>query len=108
MMPPHLRPTLVRLEVALRGAFGERLSDVRLFGSYARGEANEDSDVDVLVLIDELQLDEIARVADLTSSLALETGVALAPLPMASERFHAMRAQGRPLAEEIAREGERH
>jgi predicted nucleotidyltransferase len=35
----------------LRAEFGQCVTDVRLFGSKARGEASADSDIDVLVLI---------------------------------------------------------
>ena len=35
-----------------RVLFGEKLNDVRLFGSYARGDFNDDSDIDVMVIVD--------------------------------------------------------
>ena len=35
-----------------KALFGERLYDVRLFGSYARGDYREDSDIDVMVIVD--------------------------------------------------------
>ena len=45
----------------LIAAFGERLKAVVLFGSYARGEARPDSDHDLLVVIDNLPVDPVAR-----------------------------------------------
>ncbi len=107
MMPPHLRPVLRDLEAALRSAFGARLRDLRLFDSYARGEATEDSDVDALVLIDELAQSEIATVSDCATTVVLATGAALASLPIATESFAQMSAAGRRLAGEIARDGTR-
>ncbi len=106
-MPPHLRPVLRALEAALRATFGGRLSELRLFGSYARGEATEDSDVDVLVLVDDLAPREIAVVSDAAMGVALATGTALAPLPMATARFAALVAGGRALAADIERDGVR-
>jgi predicted nucleotidyltransferase len=82
------------------------LLDLQLFGSYARGEANEDSDVDVFVLVRELTPDEIALVADATSQLSLETGLPLAAVPMASSSFTPS-APGRRFLREIERDGER-
>ncbi|MCA8975169.1 MAG: nucleotidyltransferase domain-containing protein, partial [Planctomycetes bacterium] len=38
----------------IRGRFGRRVRQLQLFGSRARGEGNEDSDVDILVVIDDL------------------------------------------------------
>lgn len=107
VLPPHLRPVLETFEAELRAAFGDRLRDVRLFGSYARGEATEDSDVDVLVLVTELALAEISVVSDVAVRVALATGVALAPLPISEERFARMVATGRGLAAEIERDGAR-
>ena len=106
-MPPHLRPVLRDLEAALRSCFGARLRDVQLFGSYARGEATEDSDIDVLVLIDGLAQGEIALVSDCATTVALVRGTALAPLPISTVRFEQMSATGRGLAAEIGRDGSR-
>jgi uncharacterized protein len=38
---------------ALQAHFGEQLVDVWLFGSRARGDAHADSDIDVLVVLDD-------------------------------------------------------
>lgn len=46
---------------SLIAAFGERLRAVVLFGSYARGEARPDSDHDLLVIIENLPADPVAR-----------------------------------------------
>lgn len=44
----------------LKGIFGKRLWFVGLQGSYARGEANESSDIDIVVILDKLTADDIA------------------------------------------------
>lgn len=49
------------LTVALKAAFSERLLYVGLLGSYLRGEATEDSDIDIMVIIEDI------TVADLDS-----------------------------------------
>ena len=36
----------------LKELFGNRLKDAILFGSYARGDFNADSDIDIMILID--------------------------------------------------------
>ena len=105
MMPPHLRPALLELEARVSRLFPGRRCTVRLFGSYARGQAHEDSDVDVLVLVDGLVPGEIAHVADATSALAIETGLALASVAMATERF--VPGPGRGFVGEVERDGER-
>lgn len=45
----------------LREAFGGRLRFVGLQGSRARGEAHEDSDIDLVVLLDRVEADDLAR-----------------------------------------------
>ncbi len=105
MMPPHLRPVLLELEARVRRRFAGRKCEVRLFGSYARGEAHEDSDVDVLVLVEGLLPTEIAQVADATFELAIETSTPLAAVAMATAQFQ--RGPGRGLVHEIERDGER-
>lgn len=45
---------LARLMALLREAYGERLIYVGLQGSYLRGEATEESDIDVMAVVDDL------------------------------------------------------
>ncbi len=48
----NLSPNVLsRINGRLRDAFGQRLRGVILYGSEARGEADKDSDVDLLVLL---------------------------------------------------------
>ena len=39
-----------------RRAFGDKLRDVYLYGSYARGDCDEESDIDFVAIVDEEQL----------------------------------------------------
>lgn len=104
-VPASLRPALAEYASRLRELFGDRLSDVRLFGSFARGEAHEDSDVDVLVLIDGLTDFEIGIVAGEVAPLIVKTGLPLAPLPMSTERLAELRRSRRGLALSLDEEG---
>ncbi|HET9960654.1 MAG TPA: nucleotidyltransferase domain-containing protein, partial [Polyangiaceae bacterium] len=90
-IPPGLRLALNEYSERLRGKFGERLVELKLFGSYARGEAHEDSDVDVLVVIDGLTDLEIGAVAGEAAPVIQKTGFLLAPLPMSILRLANLR-----------------
>jgi predicted nucleotidyltransferase len=53
-------PWLERFTHTLRETFGERVWFAGLQGSYARGEAADSSDIDPVVILDELTADDIA------------------------------------------------
>jgi len=105
VLPVSLRSALAEYAERLRARFGERLIEVRLFGSFARGEAHEDSDVDVLVLVQGLTDLEIGLAAGDVAPVIAKTGLPLAPLPMASEKLAEMRRQNRALALALDSEG---
>jgi predicted nucleotidyltransferase len=104
-IPLSLRPALDAYAGRLRRRFGARLRELRLFGSFARGEANEDSDVDVLVLIDGLTDLEIGVAAGEVAPVIVETGLPLSPLPLATERLDRLRGAERELARVLDEEG---
>ena len=49
------------LPAVLREKFGERLVYVGLQGSYLRGEATEESDIDIMVVVEDLQVEDLAE-----------------------------------------------
>lgn len=105
LMSSAVRRSLEAYASRLRARFGERLRDVRLFGSYARGEAHEDSDVDVLVLVDGLADLELGVAFGEAAYVVLETGMPLSPIAMSTERFRELLRRERLLAKDIEREG---
>jgi predicted nucleotidyltransferase len=73
----------------LEGVYGERLVNVVLFGSWVRGDAHEESDVDLLVVLDDARdrWDEIGRIVDALYTLELESGRAIEGVPISAEDF---------------------
>ncbi len=68
-MNETLSPTLQdELRERLRALYGDRLDRAVLYGSYARGEATETSDVDVLVVLD--APDDVRRAQERAYALA--------------------------------------
>ena len=55
--------------VALNDTFGDRVWFVGLQGSYARGEATATSDIDVVVILDELSVSDILTYNEMLSNL---------------------------------------
>jgi len=106
-LPRSVSEALERFANAVRERFGARATELVLFGSRARGDAHEESDVDVLVVIEGLSDAERLLVLDLAGiqDYASERWVGLAPLVYSSAEASRMRAGGRRLFRDIDREG---
>jgi uncharacterized protein len=103
-VPPTVWATLRQIKEDLSSLFGPRLRAVVLFGSYARNQFDDESDVDVLVLIEDLRPGERDRVIDAT--VRRSTGdVVLAPLILTVPELDALRAREMLIAQDIDREG---
>lgn len=50
-IPADIQPLLADLRAALDDLYGDRLARLVLYGSYARGDTHDESDVDVLVVL---------------------------------------------------------
>jgi len=64
-----LESWLERFTQALRETFGERVWFAGLQGSYARGEATDSSDIDLVVILDVLTAEDIASYGAMLDSL---------------------------------------
>lgn len=99
-----LGPLLSTLDRELRDLYGERYRGLVLYGSYSRGEANEGSDVDLLLLLDgEVNPGrEICRVSHVVAPLSLESGYVLSVIPVRIEDYL---GSGDPFLVNARREG---
>jgi len=108
-MQPRIPPEVVRIvrdfQRRLRERFGVALCDVRLFGSYARGTANEDSDVDVFVLLEHLDYETQRDVLNIAADLFADGDLLLSPSVFDRSLHQTHLAQGRPLVTEIEQQG---
>ena len=104
-LPLVVRQTLDAFLSGVRDRFGSRVASVRLFGSYARGDAHEDLDVDCLVLLDRVRPEDDRAITDLAGDLTWQIGgVVVSPLVMSVAEFDAWKARERRTPLEIARE----
>lgn len=105
-LPGVVQETLGAFVSGLRKTFGKRLVSVRLFGSYALGEATSDSDVDCLVLLDRVDGADDRAVTALSADLVWQIGGAVvSPLTMSASGFEAWKALERRTPPEIERDG---
>ncbi len=112
MPPVELGPELELLLAAYRREleqrFGERLLSLRLFGSRARGDASEDSDADVAIVIrdlSEVECDWAVRRAFEVWQEHEFRGPVLAPVVWSESQHRDRLAAERRIALDIAREG---
>src|SRR3954453_18043345 len=88
-LPPPLQEAVRKLEAGLRDLYGERFRGLLLYGSYARGDAREGSDVDLLLLLEGPvnSFREILRIEPVTWPLSLEYYTVLPVTPMSLDSF---------------------
>ncbi len=105
-MPGGALAAARRFAAALRERYGAALVDVRLFGSCARGEMWEDSDVDVAVVLEHADGDTKRNVVDLAADIGLVHDVLLSPTVFDRATFERWRAQERLLIRDIEHDGQ--
>jgi len=95
---------LGELQEALRSHYGSRLVELVLFGSRARGEAQEESDYDVLVILegDVSSSRERRAVGDMVYRLCAEHDVVIMCHFAAADRYNRERS---PFMMNVRREG---
>ena len=82
-MPKNVDNEIQNFVKAVQKLLGKRLKKVILYGSYARGDFNKNSDVDIMLLTD-LSFEEIEdyrdKISDIAFDIELDTGVILSPI----------------------------
>jgi predicted nucleotidyltransferase len=78
-MEPGIQRLIQEFKGGLQAIYGDRLRGAYLYGSYARGEQDSESDVDILVVLEEVADygAEVDRTGELTSELSLKHGVSI-------------------------------
>jgi uncharacterized protein len=78
-MPRHIKKLLKELKEGLARTYADELKAVYLYGSYARGEASSDSDIDVLIVLrgNFNYIEMLKRSEDFTIALCLENDVVI-------------------------------
>ncbi len=90
-----------------REVFGSEINQILLYGSYARGDADGESDIDIAAIVhgdrQELQ-DKLKKVWDVSSDLELKYGVIISPTVIPYDEFMAYK-EDLPYYRNIADEG---
>lgn len=106
-LTPGERKAVELFSKAVGGICGSKGWEIRLFGSRARGQGDIESDLDLLVLIE--NLDEKLKVAiwDAAYKVFDATEILVSPLVLSRSQFERLRQRERLIVQDIESEGVR-
>lgn len=96
-----------RMVRTYRDIYGEAVTGVFLYGSYARGDNEEGSDVDIVAIVkgDRLALqDKLWEIWEISANIGLENDTVVSPTVIPYDEFEAYK-EVLPYYQNIAKEG---
>ncbi len=105
MLPPVVASAAKDVRRELERQLPGRVGRVVVFGSTARGTANEDSDVDLLIVLDHLAVGERARIIDIAATIGFERDLRIVPLVISESAWAELESRELLLPREVARDG---
>jgi predicted nucleotidyltransferase len=100
------KPTILReLKGSLQNFLGDQLVNIVLFGSMAREDYHDESDIDVAVIVRGLTRKLKGQILDEIAELELEHHMPLSVLVLSEEEFNHLKKRERRIALDIEREG---
>ena len=91
-MPNSTNKILDKFVSEVQKILGNRLKKIILYGSYARGDYNQNSDIDIMILTD-LNFEEIEKyrdeISDIAFDIELEKGVIISPIIKNIDQYNA-------------------
>ena len=87
----------------LLGHFGDKIEAIVLYGSVARGEAERESDIDLLIIVPEGEIRK--QVLSLSYDVDLEFGTVTSHVYMTPQEFERYLSWGDPFLREVLKEG---
>ena len=88
MRKKELENIIQEFKIEIRKIVGSNLKRILLFGSYARGDAEEGSDIDLLLIFDsKVSSDTIRKIRGVSNSLSLKYDVVISEFLFTEEDF---------------------
>jgi predicted nucleotidyltransferase len=98
-------PILRELKKNLEHLLGDRLVNIVLFGSRARGDFSDESDIDVAIIVRELTKKLKDKILDEVAQVELEYDMPISAFVLSEEEFNQLKRRERRIALDIEREG---
>ena len=92
-------------DLKLRLSSAVSLVDFRVFGSRARGDADEYSDMDVFIEVDQLNRSLKERIMDISWEVGFENFMVIAPLIFSRDELENSPLRSSPIVKAITAEG---
>jgi predicted nucleotidyltransferase len=103
-MSAKIRKILKKFKREIVAIYGERLHSIILFGSRARGDARDDSDIDLLIVLkgDFDYIEMLKRSDDIAAALSLENDIVISRAFTSDKEF---KERQTPFLMNVRREG---
>lgn len=100
----ELKPILGEVKQELKKLYKDELIDIILYGSYARGDYDENSDIDLLVVLKNIQAigNEIDKIVDAIYDINLKYNTLISIVPITYKDYKSINS---PLLLNIRQEG---
>ena len=90
-MPENIRNIIYRFSQELRRILGDKLTKIIVYGSYARGDFRENSDIDIMILVDMSDIDLKSygeKLSYMTYDFNLDHDIDIKPIAKCEEIFN--------------------
>lgn len=104
-LTPNDRAAVLEYITRIRGRFPDRVIAVMLFGSKARGDADAESDIDLLVLVDVEEDEFRSELWRIASRVSLDYNVVISPMVFGQARWAETRRIRLPLYRAVEADG---
>ena len=103
-MAETTKPILEEFRLELKRLYKEKFKRLILFGSHARGEATDNSDIDVMAVIEGIEnpVKELGKLSDLISRVSLKYDTLISLYPISTDDYE---RRNSPLLLNVKKEG---
>ena len=84
------RKAIKEFKIRLRKELGEQVVEIKLFGSKARGDSHQESDMDILVVLRSDSEENKDKIFDIVQDILLEYEVLLSPIIFDKQEYDSL------------------